>query len=622
MPKTAHKSLSKQPPELVYERVKFLCAHSVYEAERELLLELSHGSATRLSKRIKDCGITLDIVRSLTPTELVEKYFANGVARPNNSRESFLQPDFAELSRELMRSMNHSGGSTNKKLELQRQVLYEDIYCSEKNKQRCAELGLKFYSLSHFYRLFREYEKSGIPPSFRRPEPAGSIAEFDFTGVTMRCADGTNAEFAVLVLNYSRKIYVEALPSQNTGDSSQAIVNGFRYFGGVTETLRVDNFKAAITQPGRYGGEATAIYRMLSNFLGFQLSSMPPRSGWLKGAVEAAVKIVTHTLISRMKLKERNEGPFPNIAAMNVWLRANLGRVNDHAVRGLRFTRNELFEQDERQALRQVSSWDFHIREMLEFTVGVTARLDINDHQYAVPASLIGRKVRVELKPQQIVIYESGRPVCTYPRLDGVAGLTTKAGYTPQTHLFIEVLKATPHSMYLEWAQAIGPETLKRVQKLLQGHPNIDKYRRAVKFLGLPRENPDCYPVFESFLKEQSPDIGVSRLAELWKQHPNKPDSTKKDPIYAFGRLFKMVEAKLFGESSELNWNAGEESVTKPAKGVVFLNYHADQQHKTPSSINSGDLNSATAGDLISADGTDLNAAPDLRSEVIHPEES
>ncbi len=589
--------------ELIYERVKFICGHSAYEAEREPLLKLSHGGAVRLKRHIRDHGITLEEVQSLTPTDLYAKYFkateymaSNGSA--DSAKEQYLQPDYAELSRELMRSMDHSGGSTNIKLELQRRTLYEDVYCSEENRKRCAQQNLKFYSLTHFYRLWRRFEKSSTPPSFRRTDPPGAIAEFDFTGVTMYCADGTKACFAVMVLNYSRRVYVEAVPSQNATDSATAIINGFRYMGGVTETLRVDNFKAAISRPGRYGGEATQLYRTLANFFGFRLSSMPPRSGWLKGAAEAAVKITTHTLIARMKRKERNEGRFRNIAEMNLWLRQNLDLINNHAVRALKCTRNMLFEQEERQALRKVQSWDFRLSEIKTYTVGSTSRLTINDHQYAVPTDLINHKVQVELRQQKVVIYQSGRPVCIYSRLDGVAGLSTKPGYTPQSHLFVEVLRAIPNALYLEWAQAIGPETLNRVKKLLHGQPNIDKFRRAAKFLQLPRENPDCYPVFEHFLKEQSPETGVSRLAELWKQYPNKPDNSKKDPVYSFDRLFKKVEARLYGKESDLNWDpAGDERPLQHPKGVVFLNYHTERHDKSNDSIIRSDPVATTTSD-------------------------
>ena len=302
---------------LFYRRVKFLCIHSSFAGEQNIDLQMSHGAAVRLKKKITELKLTEEQVLSLTPSELIEKYFSKDrvnsrkfIIKGIRGNVTYLVPDFGVMTREYMRSCAHSGGSTNRKLELQRKVIYEDVYCSA---------------------------------TFRRKEEPGAIAEFDFTGVTMHCKDGTRVQFAILVLAYSRLIYIEAIPSQSAPDSAQAIVNGFKYFGGVTETLRIDNFKAAVTYAGRYGGEFTATYRMLANFLGCSLSSMPVRSGWLKGHAEAAVKIATHTLIARMKKRERDGQPFENIKEMNDWLIRNLDLINNHKVRGLNSSRRIRF---------------------------------------------------------------------------------------------------------------------------------------------------------------------------------------------------------------------------------------------------------------------------------------
>ena len=568
-------------PCLFYKRVKFLCNNSTYAAEANIELRISHGPAVRLKRKIKELNLTLDEVLSMTPTELIEKYFSKDRINSKSFKikgvrgnVTYLIPDYAEMTREYMRSCAHSGGSTNRKLELQRKVIYEDVYCSRENREKCKNENLTFYSLSNFCRLWRAYEKANIVPSFKRREEPGAIAEFDFTGVTMCCKDGTRVQFAILVLAYSRLTYVEAIPSQNASDSAQAIINGFKYFGGVTETLRIDNFKAAVTYAGKYGGEFTATYRMLSDFLGVTLSSMPVRSGWLKGHAEAAVKIATHTLIARMKKRERDGQPFENIKEMNDWLLRNLDLINNHKVSGLNSSRRVIFEEDERDKLHPVTNWDFHLSEIETKTVPPTARFEINAHEYCLPASLIGSRIQIEIKPQQLIFYEDGRPLCTYKRLDNVPGTSTCKGYTPPQQLFIEVLKATPLPMLYEWAQAIGPETLKRVKSILRGSINIDKLRRAVKLLSLPHEIPDAYPRFEKFLKNQPEERGVSKLQSLWLEYPDKSSSTSLDPVYQFNKLFQKVEAKLYGEDISLCWDKDmNQTSSQKERGRVFLNY-------------------------------------------------
>ncbi len=599
---------------LFYRRVKFLCIHSSFAGEQNIDLQMSHGTAVRLKKRITELNLTVEQVLSLTPSELIEKYFSKDrvnsrkfIIKGIRGNVTYLVPDFGVMTREYMRSCAHSGGSTNRKLELQRKVIYEDVYCSKENREKCRKENLTLYSLSNFCRLWRAYEKSNIVPTFRRKEEPGAIAEFDFTGVTMHCKDGTKVQFAILVLAYSRLIYIEAIPSQSAPDSAQAIVNGFKYFGGVTETLRIDNFKAAVNYAGRYGGEFTATYRMLANFLGCSLSSMPVRSGWLKGHAEAAVKIATHTLIARMKKRERDGQPFENIWEMNDWLIRHLDLINNHKVRGLNSNRRIIFEEDERNKLHPVANWDLHLSEIENRTVPATSRFEINGHAYCLPANLIGCKVQLEIKPQQLIFYEEGRPLCTYKRQDNVPGTSTCKGYNPPQQLFIEVLKATPLPMLYEWAQAIGSETLKRVKSILGGTINIDKLRRAVKLLSLPHELPEDYPLFEKFLKEQPEYRGVSKLKELWRVYPDKSSSSRLDPVYRFNYLFEKVEAKLYGEDINLCWDKEtKENPHKNERGMVFLNYPKTNGASAEITSNCSDPNRSNCSDPSNTNDHDL----------------
>jgi len=594
------KSISKSSNlSLFYERVLFLCTNTVTESEKNPLLSLKHGTATRLKKKIRQLGITREIVLKLSPGELRDRYFKNydpaakSIIRGKNV---YLLPDFALITRTYMNSREHGGSSTERKLELQRKIIYEDVYCSEENRKICEEQHKTLYSLASFNRLWRQYEKSCVAPSFRRHEIPGACAEFDFTGATLRCADGTKAQFAVLVLSYSRKVFVMATPSQNIEDSVAAVLAGFKYFGGTTEILAVDNFKAAVTCAGRYGGEFTAAFRMLTGFLGLTLSSMPPKSPKIKGHAEAAVKLVSHTLIARMKQVEREGQPFKNIAAINDWLLRHLDLINDHPVRGLKASRNEIFVQDEQPLLHKPQSWDFNLSEFVTRTVPPTSRFSINGHEYCLPPHLIGHKVQMEVRPQQIVFYEYGRPVCTYKRTDNTPGISTKEGFNPDRHLYIEVLKALPLSMYYEWGLAIGPETHKKVKSILSSSPNIDKYRRAVKLLSLPHENPALYPVFEKFLKSVPHHTGISKISSLWKIWPDKPNVIEKDQVYRFGRLYSMVKAKLYGSDVKLSWYLEGEQHPKPErKGLVFLNYQKKSAEKSQI-VSSGKDPSATSG--------------------------
>ena len=581
-------------PVLLYERVKFLCSNSVYQAERTPSLALTHGSATRLKQRIKQMALTINQVLALTPSEL-QKRFKDDLNSRISQRSLYLQPDLGAMYTVYLKSREHSSYSTSAvKLELNLKIIYEDQYDTEENRSKAQSENKRLYSLNHFRRLWADYCKTKITPTFRKPTYPGHQSEFDFCGVTLPCTDGTKAQFAVLVLNHSRMCYVEAIKDQSTDSSIQAIVNGFKFFGGVTDNLSIDNFKAAVKKAGTYGGELTDAFKMLQQFLGTFIMTMKVRRGNLKGVAESHVKIVTHTLLARMKQRITEGQPFASIKEMNDWLLKNLYRINQHKISGLQLTREELFTQ-ERKALRPLNNWHFCISKLFSFTLSNTARVLLNSHQYCLPYELVGHKLQMEQKPEQIVFYEGGRYICAYKRQDGIKGISAQKGYVPNKQMFAEVLLAIPDAMWFEWAGAIGANTQERVRKLLSGNRNIDRARRALKLLQLCNGYTAWYKPFDDFLGSKRNDESISKISSDWKT-VDKPDTNEKDSVYNFDSLYTLVEQHLEGNDEPLHWGKQCPQQTRP-KGRAFMHFKSGSNHTT---------------DMIVANNTDMIADKDI----------
>jgi transposase len=97
------------------------------------------------------------------------------------------------------------------------------------------------------------------PLPFRRIECApGQEAQVDFgTGAPVIGADGKRRRTHVfrIVLSHSRKAYSEATYRQTTEDFLGALENAFLHFGGVPQTLIIDNLKAAVKNPDWFDPE-------------------------------------------------------------------------------------------------------------------------------------------------------------------------------------------------------------------------------------------------------------------------------------------------------------------------------------------------------------------------------
>ena len=133
---------------------------------------------------------------------------------------------------------------------LSAQRIYQDL---------TTEAGFEgsYWSVRRF--VNRLGERTPLP--FRRMECApGEEAQVDFgSGAPLITADGKRKKTWVfrIVLSHSRKAYSEAVPRQTTEHFLRCLENAFRSFGGVPQTLVIDNLRAAVSKadwhdPGRF----------------------------------------------------------------------------------------------------------------------------------------------------------------------------------------------------------------------------------------------------------------------------------------------------------------------------------------------------------------------------------
>ena len=110
------------------------------------------------------------------------------------------------------------------------------------------EQAPSYYSVRRFVR--RVSGDRALP--FRRIEcEPGVEAQVDFgTGAPVVQASGRKRRTHVLriVLSHRRKAYSEVVYRQTTDDFLRCLENAFHHFGGVSQTLVLDNLRAAVTK--------------------------------------------------------------------------------------------------------------------------------------------------------------------------------------------------------------------------------------------------------------------------------------------------------------------------------------------------------------------------------------
>ena len=133
---------------------------------------------------------------------------------------------------------------------LSAQRIYQDLVCE-------ANFPHGYDSVKRFV---RQLSGTKTWPFRRMPCAPGHEVQVDFgTGALLDSGTGKRRKSHVfrIVLSYSRKGYSEAVYRQTTEDFLGCLENAFWYFGGVPETIVIDNLKAAVKQPDWYDPELT-----------------------------------------------------------------------------------------------------------------------------------------------------------------------------------------------------------------------------------------------------------------------------------------------------------------------------------------------------------------------------
>lgn len=215
-----------------------------------------------------------------------------------------------------------------------------------------------------------------------------------------------------LVLSYSRKAYSEAVLRQTTEQFIRCLENAFRFFGGVTQTINLDNLKAAVLKADWYDPELNPKLVSFCVHYGTNLMPCRPRTPEHKGKCESGVKYVkTNALAGR---------EFVSLAAQNQFLLHWEATVADLRIHGT--TRKQVagLFAEEKPSLLALPPSLFECFEEGRRTVHRDSYVEVAKAYYAVPEEYIGalvwvrwdlRKVRIfNPRWEQIQIYSRLEP--------------------------------------------------------------------------------------------------------------------------------------------------------------------------------------------------------------------
>jgi transposase len=242
------------------------------------------------------------------------------------------------------------------------------------------------------------------PLPFRRIERApGEEAQIDFgTGAPVVGPDGKRRRTHVfrIVLSHSRKAYSEATYRQTTDDFLGALENAFEHFGGVPQTLVIDNLKAAVKHPDWFDPELVPKVAAFAAHYGAVILPTKPYTPRHKGKVERGIDYVQENALKG--------NSFQTLEAQNRHLQDWEAGVADTRIHGTtRQHVGRVFREVEQPALRPLPNQRFPNFHEAQRAVNRDGHVEVAKAYYSAPAEYFGRRVWVRWDARTVRIFNA-----------------------------------------------------------------------------------------------------------------------------------------------------------------------------------------------------------------------
>ena len=272
-------------------------------------------------------------------------------------------------------------------------------YSAQQVYQRIREDGFTgcYTVVKKFVRKIRpKREKAYLTLAFA----PGECAQVDWGSYgTIRVGDTTRRlSFFVMVLCYSRQMYVEFTVSQTMEHFLGCHQNAFRAFGGIPSRIMVDNLKSAVLK--RTLGEAPVFnpkYAEFAAYHGFSISACGVAKGNEKGRVENGVGYVKKNFLAGAEL--------PDFVAINPAAQLWLDTVANVRIHGETRNRPTDMLGTERPHLQPLPLHSYDIGNVTVVRTSPLFRVALDSNHYSVPARFAGQRLTMKAYPDRLCFY-------------------------------------------------------------------------------------------------------------------------------------------------------------------------------------------------------------------------
>lgn len=215
--------------------------------------------------------------------------------------------------------------------------------------------------------------------------------------------------FFVMVLCYSRLMYLEFTVSQTMEHFLGCHQRAFEAMGRIPEKVMVDNLRSAVLK--RLMGEAPIFnprYRDFADHYGFSIVACAVGKGNEKGRVENAVGYVKKNLLNGLDI--------PSFDALNAAAKIWMDTIANVRIHGETRERPIDRYQQEVQQLHALPAVPFDIGTVHQLRANNQFRVTLDTNRYSIPAEYASQRVILKAYPDRLFIFYQDKLIAQHVR--------------------------------------------------------------------------------------------------------------------------------------------------------------------------------------------------------------
>lgn len=288
-------------------------------------------------------------------------------------------------------------------LDRYKNISAERIYEEIKKKGYYGKISI----LRDYLRSIREKKKEAYVRIETLP---GEQAQVDWLDCgTIKIGEYTRKlSCFVMVLSYSRLIYLEFTLSQRLETFIQCHINAFRFFKGIVKKILYDNLKTVVLV--RFGREIrfNPKFEAFRGYYMFEAILCNPYSGHEKGKVESGIKYVKQNFLSGRHFKS-----FTDLKGQSMKWLMETANVRVHGTTHKRPI--DLYEL-EKDKLMALPNKDYDTKIVIPTKSTKDCRVRFDSNAYSVPFQYASKALTLKATDTEVMIYNDTTLIAHHKR--------------------------------------------------------------------------------------------------------------------------------------------------------------------------------------------------------------